>query len=153
MTFDPNEFLNSTVTDSNDTKLINPPDNMAGDGYMILARKLDCRTWQKKDDPSVSGLALDIQWEIQDETVKTFCGRDKIFCKQGIMLDLTDSGQLDMAKGKNIDLGKLREALGLNTPGEPFSFSMIIGRMARGFVHHRVVGEDVYAEIKRVAKL
>lgn len=151
--FDPSEFLNSTITDSNDTKLIPVPDNMAGEGYLMLAGKVDCRTWQKKDDPSVSGLALDIQWEIQDEEVKTICGREKITCKQGIMLDLTDSGQLDMAKGKNIGLGKLREAMGLNVAGQPFSFSMITGRMAKGFVQHRVNGEDVFAEIKRVGKV
>lgn len=148
--FDPAEFLEQTVTDSNDTTMINPPDNMSGDGYMILAGKVDCRTWQKKDDPSVSGLALDIQWEIQDEECKTFCGRDKIICRQGIMLDLTDSGQLDMGKGRNIGLGKLREALGLNVAGQPFSFSMVTGRLAKGFVQHRVVGENVYAEIKKV---
>jgi hypothetical protein len=150
--FDVDNFLNQTVNTSNDTSLINPPDNMSGDGYMILAGKVDCRTWQKRDDPSVSGLALDIQWEIQDEAVKSFCGRDKIICKQGIMLDLTESGELDMGKGKNTNLGKLREALGLNTPGEPFSFSMITGRLAKGFVQHRVVGEDIYAEIKKVLK-
>jgi hypothetical protein len=86
--FDPNEFLNSTVTDSNDTTLINPPDNMSGDGYQILATKVDCRTWQAKADPSKSGLALDIQWSIEDESVKTFCGREKVVCKQGIMLGL-----------------------------------------------------------------
>lgn len=153
MTFDPNEFLDQTVDAANDTKLINPPDNMSGDGYTILAEDVKCRTWQKRDDPSVSGLALDILWEIQDEEVKMFCGREKILCKQGIMLDLTDSGQLDMGKGKNTGLGKLREALDLNTPGQPFSFSMITGRIAKGFVQHRVVGDDVYAEIKRVAKL
>ena len=151
--FDANDFLNSTVTDSNDTTLINPPDNMSGDGYQMLCTKVDCRAWQGKADPSKSGLTLDVQWQIEDESVKKFCGREKVVCRQGIMLDLTDGGQLDMAKGKNIGLGKLREALGLNTPGVPFSFSMIVGRMAKGFVQHRVDGENVYAEIKRVAKL
>lgn len=151
--FDPSEFLNATINDANDTKLIPVPENLAGDGYTMLAGKVDVRSWQKKDDPSVSGLALDIVWEIQSEEVKSFCGRDKITCKQGIMLDLTDSGALDMSKGKNIGLGKLREALGLNTPGQPFAFSMIEGRMALGFVSHRVNGEDVFAEVKRVNKL
>jgi hypothetical protein len=150
--FDVDNFLNQTVNDSNDTSLINPPDNMSGDGYMVLAGKVDCRTWQKRDDPSISGLALDIQWEIQDESVKSFCGRDKIICKQGIMLDLTDSGELDMGKGKNVGLGKLREALGLNTPGEPFSFSMITGRLAKGFVRHEVKGEEIFVKIKKVLK-
>jgi len=153
MSFDANDFLNATINDSNDTKLIAPPENMSGEGYMILAEKVDVQSWQKRDDPSKGGLRLDIQWEIQDEGVKSFCGRDKILCKQGIMLDLTDSGQLDMGKGKNIGLGKLREALGLNNPGQPFSFSMIQGRLAKGFVAHRVVGDAVYAEIKRVVKL
>lgn len=151
--FDPNEFLQQTVEGVHDTKLINPEDNMAGEGYQILATKVECRTWQKKDDPSVSGLALDILWEILDEGVKTHCNRDKVLVKQGIMLDLTDSGQLDMSKGKNISLGRLREALDMNVAGQPFSFSMIEGRMAKGFVQHRVVGEDVYAEVKRVGKL
>ena len=153
MTFDPNEFLNSTVTDSNDTTMISPPDNMSGDGYQILADKVDVRAWQGKTDPSKSGLTLDIQWLIEDEGVKAFCGREKVVCRQGIMLDLNDSGQLDMSKGKNVGLGKLREALDLNTPGKPFSFSMIAGRMVKGWVQHRVDGENVYAEIKRVGKL
>jgi hypothetical protein len=82
-----------------------------------------------------------------------FCGREKVTCKQGIMLDLNEGGQLDMGKGKNVSLGKLREAIGLNSPGQPFSFSMIQGRMALGFVQHRVDGDQVFAEIKRVQKL
>lgn len=153
MAFNPDDFLNQTVTGSNDTTMINPPENVSSDPYTILAGKVVVRTWQKKDDPSVAGLALDIQWEIQDESVKEFCGREKVFCKQGIMLDLNDDGTLNMAKGQNISLGKLREALELNDPSEPFSFNMIQGRMAHGFVTHRVVGENIYAEIKRVEKL
>lgn len=151
--FDPNEFLSQTITDANDTKLIPVPDNMAGEPYLMLAGKVEIRSWQKRDDPSVGGLALDIQWEIQDEAVKEHCGREKLTCKQGIMLDLTDSGQLDMSKGKNIGLGKLREALDMNQPGQAFSFQMIEGRLAKGHVQHRVVGEDVYAEVKRVVKM
>jgi hypothetical protein len=151
--FDPNEFLNSTVTDSNDTTLINPPDNMSGDGYMMIADKVEIKQWQGKVDPSKAGFKLAIQWSIEDEAVKKFCNREKILVKQDIMLDYTDSMALDMGKGKNIGLGKLREALDMNTPGKPYSHSMIVGRMAKGFVQHRVDGENVYAEIKRVAKL
>lgn len=154
--FDPNEFLSQQVEGQLDTTLINPEDNMSGDGYQILATKIDVRQWQKKDDPSVSGLALDILWEIQDEAVKEFCNRDKVMVKQGVMLDITDTGQLDMSRGKNISLGRLREALGMNKAGQPFSFDMIQGQMCRGFVQHRVDpmdSEKIYAEIKRVGKL
>ncbi len=148
--FDPNEFLNETVTGQLDTKIIPVPENMSGDGYLGLVEKVDVRQWVKKDDPSISGLALDILWEIQDENIKTEVARDKVIVKQGIMLQLTESGQLDMSKGKNVPLGKLREALDMNKPGEPFNFNMIVGRMGKLFVSHRVVGENVYAEVGRV---
>lgn len=45
-----------------------------------------------------------------------------------VMLDITESGSLDMRPGKNIRLGRLREAAGLNVPGQPFSFPMLEGR-------------------------
>ena len=153
MTFDPNEFMSATITESNDTALLNPPDNMAGEGYQMIADKVTVVPWQGKADPSKSGLKLEIQWQIEDENVKKHCGREKVLCRQSIMLDLNDSGGLDLGKGRNIGLGKLREALGMNTPGVPFSFQMIQGRMALGYVQHRVDGENVYAEIKRVAKI
>jgi len=54
-------------------------------------------------------------------------------------------------KGKNIGLGRIREALGMNKPGEPFAFSMIAGRMAKVIVSHRPVGEDLFPEIKKIA--
>ena len=154
--FDPNEFLNGQVEGSNDTKFTNPPDNMSGDPYTGIASKVEIRQWQGKADPSKSGLALDIQWEIQDESVKTFCGRATVNVKQGLMLDITDSGQLDMGKGRTIALGKLREALGMNTPGQPFSFSMIQGRIAGLFVGHRDNEKDPespFAEVRKVVKL
>ena len=85
--------------------------------------------------------------------MKELLGRDKVTVRQGIMLDITDSGGLDMGKGRNIGLGRLREAIGLNTPGQPFSFSMVAGRVAKVNVSHRIDGENIYAEVKGVAKL
>lgn len=160
MTFDPSEFLNKTVEGVLDTKLIPVPENMSEEGYQAEIIKVDVRSWVKRDDSSVSGLAADIQWEIQDEAVKTHCGRDKVTCKQGLMLDLTESGDLDMGKGKNIDLGKLRTVLNQNQKGVPWAFSMLEGQMAKIFVSHRFGDEPdadgelpVYAEVKRVGKL
>ena len=69
------------------------------------------------------------------------------------MLDLTDSGSMDMGKGRNVGLGRLREALNLNQPGQVFSFSMIPGRLAKVAVSHRIDGENIYAEVKSLARL
>lgn len=147
--FSPEQFLDMQVTESNDTKTIPVP---VGE-YTAVAEEVKCRQWQSKKDPSMAGLALDIKWSIDDSAVKELLGRDKVTVNQGIMLDLTDSGGLDMGKGRNIGLGRLREALGLNAPGQPFSFMMVSGRVAKISVSHRIDGENIYAEVKGVAKM
>lgn len=145
--FDPNTFLNTEVTEALDTKVVPCP---AGE-YLAIADKVDIKPWQSKDGSS-SGLKADILWDIQDENVKALIGRDTVKVSQQQMLDLTETGMLDTSKGKNVGLGRLREALDLNVPGEPFSFGMIQGRMAKVVVSHRPYNDDIFAEIKRVAK-
>ena len=147
-TFDPTTFLNQQFDEALDTKVVPCP---VGE-YPALAEKVDVKTWSSRDGSS-SGLKLEIIWDIQDDNVKQLLGRDTVRVPQQQMLDLTETGQLDFGKGKNVGLGRIREALGLNTPGEPFAFSMIQGRMANVAVSHRAAGEDQYAEIKRIAAI
>jgi hypothetical protein len=146
--FDPNQFLDQQFTESNDTVAIPVP---VGE-FLAVCSEIKVRPWQKKDDPSVGGLALDLVWDIDDQNVKQILGRDKVTVKQGIMLDLTESGSIDMGKGKNIGLGRLREATGKNTPGQAFAFSMLVGTMAKVKVEHRVSGAQIFAEVKAVLK-
>ena len=147
--FNPEQFLDQQFTEANDTKLVPVP---VGE-YTAIAGEVKCRQWQSKADPSKSGLTLDITWEIDDPAVKELLGRDKVTVRQGIMLDLTDSGSMDMGKGRNVGLGRLREALNLNQPGQAFSFSMIPGRLAKVSVTHRIDGENIFSEVKSVARL
>lgn len=148
-TFDPTTFLDMSTTDANSTQSVPVP---VGE-YMAVVSKVDARPWQSKQDPTKSGMALDLLWEIDDSAVKEALGRDKVTVKQGVMLDLTEAGGLDMGKGKNVGLGRLREATNLNQPGQAFSFRMLEGRMAKVSVTHRIDGDNVYAEVKQVAKL
>ena len=147
--FSPEQFLGMQVNESNDTKVVPVPPGE----YMAVVKEVKARPWQSKADPSKAGIALDVQWSLDDAGVKALLGRDEVSIKQGVMLDMSEAGGLDMGKGKNISLGRLREATGLNTPGQPFSFTMLTGRMAKVKVEHRVDGENIYAEVKQVAKL
>lgn len=148
MSFDPTVFMNETYTEANDTKITPCP---VGE-YLAVAAKVDTKTWASRDG-SKSGVKLEILWEIDDANVKELLGRDKVTSRQNIMLDLNEAGTgLDLSKGKNVGLGRLREALDLNTPGEAFSFAMIEGRLAKVSVSHRIDGEDIYDEVKKVAK-
>lgn len=147
MSFDPATFLNQTIEEANDTKVTPCP---AGE-YVALAEKVEIKPWSARDGSS-SGLKVEIVWDIQDDNVKSLLGKDTVRVRQQQMLDLTETGALDLGKGKNVGLGRLREAVDLNTPGSPFAFTMIQGRIAKVKVSHRVNGEDIYDEIKAVTK-
>ena len=147
--FNPDQFLDMQIEGQNDTKITPVP---AGE-YTAMIEEVKVRQWQSKADPLKSGLTLDVQWSIDDAAVKELLGRDKVTVKQGIMLDLTDAGGLDMGKGRNIGLGRLREALDLNQPGRPFSFTMLTGRVARVSVSHRIADDNIFAEVKQVARM
>lgn len=147
--FSPEAFLDMQVTESNDTKIIPVPVGT----YNAVVTEVKCVSWAKKDDPSVGGLKLQITWELDSPEVKALLGRDKVTVRQEQMLDITDAGGLDMGKGRNVGLGRLREATGLNTPGQPFAFSMLTGRMAKVAIKHRVNGDEIYSEVGGVAKL
>lgn len=147
--FNPDTFLAQTIDQANDTKVVPCPPGE----FTAFIKDFKARPWTSKKDPSMSGVALDVTWTVDSAEVKTLLDRDEVTVKQGIMLDMTEQGSLDMGKGKNVGLGRLREALGLNVPGQAFSFAMLTGQAAKITVTHRVDGEDVYAEVKMVTKL
>jgi len=147
-TFDPDQFLDMPIEGANDTKIIPVP---VGE-YQAVADSAKVVPWQSRDGSS-SGIRLDVLWEIDDENVRAITGRERVTCKQGIMLDLNDAGQLDMGKGKNVNLGRLREALNMNQPDTPFSFSRIPGNVAKVAIKHRVVDDEIYAEVKGAARI
>lgn len=146
--FDAQSFLDMSIDAALDTKAVPVP---VGE-YVAILEKVDARQWQSKDGTK-SGVTLDLTWMLDDQAVKEALGRDKVTCRQGIMLDLTDTGGLDIGKGRNIGLGKLRAALNLNQVGVPFAFTMLNGRAAKVKVEHRIDGDNIYAEIKQVAAI
>lgn len=147
--FDVNSFMSQEVSGSNDTKTVPCP---VGD-YNAQISKIGVRQWTSKKDPSISGMTLDVTWSIESPEVKALLDRDNVTVRQGIMLDLTDSGGLDMGKGKNVGLGRLREAVNLNDPTRAFAFSQLEGQFALVNVSHRTEGEDIYPEVNKVARL
>lgn len=150
VSFDPDVFLNQQFEDANDTRIIPCP---VGE-YPAIVDKVDAIAWASRDG-SKSGVKARLLWDIQDENVRQLVGRDKVLVPQDIMFDLTEEGALDMGTGKNVRLGRLREATGLNAPGEPFALPMLQGHMAKVNVKHRPGDDpaDIFAEVDRVAKL
>ena len=145
--FDPNSFFEQVITEVGSTEVVPIP---AGE-YLATIDKKEVATWQKKDDPSVSGLKLRITWSLEDQAVRDLLSRDKVVVVQDIMLDTTETGGLDMGKGRNVELNRLRAAVDLNVSG--FSFHQLDGRMARVTVKQDQDKNDpqrFYARVKAV---
>lgn len=146
-TFDPDQFLAATFTDANDTTF----DPLPEGEYPGVVNDVKFESGTSQKDGK-AWARLDVFWNIDAPQVAEQLGRKELRSKQGIMLDVTETG-LDMGKGKNIGLGRLRAALGLNTPGEPFSFNMIKGRAAKVKISHRLYEGKIFDEVKGVAPL
>jgi len=144
--FDPEAFLDQTIDGANDTKVIPCP---AGD-FLGIVDSYKVRRWEKKDDKTVNGVSLDIMWIVEDENARQETGRDKVLVKQSIGLDITPDNKIDLGKGKNVRLGRLRQALDLNQPNQPFSFHQLKGRMAKITVIQRPEGEDIFNDVTTV---
>lgn len=139
--FDTNTFLQTTFTEENSTRREPIP---VGE-YQATVENI-------KPDVTQNGAALlRVTWKLQDFTNDEVNGR---LVDQTIWLDLTSSGGLDMSKGKNTGLGRLREACGQNQPGKPWQPGMLIGSVATVSVSHRADKENpeiIYDQIKGVA--
>jgi len=74
--------------------------------------------------------------------------------RQSLMLDVRADGALEFGKGKNVGLGRVREALGQNSTGRPWSFPMLGGQLAKVKVKHRLdtATGRTYVEVTDVAK-
>jgi len=148
--FDPSVFLDATMTEGNSTVNTPVPE---GEYTAVVDGDPVIRQWTGRKDPNQTGLALDIIWSVDDASVREALGRDKVTVMQGIMLELNANGGIDTGKGRNVQLGRLRDAVNLNEPGKPFSFRMLAGQVAKISVKHRMDGDAVYAEVKGVARL
>lgn len=114
------------------------------DFELSTAEWTDKSTGQPRSAPT-----LRITWHILDEGVKAQLKMDQVRVQQDLFLDLDEAtGQLSTDKNKNIQLGRIRTAVGLNEPGQRFSLSMLKGSApATVRVTHQADKKD--PEIKR----
>ena len=149
-TFDPTSFLDATITEAN--KKRNPIP--AGVELVAIIGELKSRTWVGKADPTKGGIVIDVPLEIDLSATpyRESVGVDKVTLSDGIMLDTLPGGGLDNSPGKNGKLRRYREALGMNTPGEPFSIRMMQGRMIKVKIKNEPYEGEIYDKVDSVAK-
>lgn len=152
--FDPDNFLDSSTTEEGSTYSSPIP---PGEYDAIVKEVSKPRSIDGKDgNPRY---LTDITWELVNVSASVMeeVGRDQLTVRQTVWLDLTSQGQLDMGKGKNIGLNQVRDALGQNKPGQPWSPKNMIGASpAKLMIGQRPDRNDptrLYADVKRVGKI
>lgn len=125
--FNPEMFMESAIQGANDTKITPCP---VGE-WPAIVEDVKVQAIEVKDGENAGDVTgkLNVFWITEDPEVVRVTGRPKVRVRQEMFLDLTEDGSgLDMGKGKNVRLGKLREAVGLNNPSVPFMFRQLIGQ-------------------------
>lgn len=150
--FDPQSFLSQQTTDQMDTQYTPIP---AGE-YPAVVKGIDARQQPSTKDPADTWTILDVTYAIDDQGVRDETGLPEPTIRQSIFLDINEQGTLDTGKGKNVNLGRLREALGLNQSGQAFDFNMLVGQACIVAVKHNPDKNDpdiIYANVAKVAAL
>jgi hypothetical protein len=141
--FDPDNFLSSQTEGEMSTEFTPVPEGE----YNALISGVNARSTSSEKGEYV---ILDITWAIDDAGVSETVGMDNPTVRQSIFLDTTDNGGLDLGKGKNIQLGRLREAVNQNGPGA-WAPSMLEGQVAKVRVSHRMYEGRIFADVKGVS--
>jgi len=148
--FDPQSYLDSQISEP----LVKRPPLPVGD-YTGIIGEIKARTWTGKNDPSKGGIAWDISIVVQiPAEVQQAMGvaMDTLTLKDSIMLDLTESGTIDLGIGKNGGLRRYREACDMNKPGDTFSARAMTGKVVTVRVKHELWEENILEKVGGVVK-
>lgn len=149
--FDPETFLNTTIETPLSTRIPNIPEGeytgMIRESKDMSVREIETRDKKKQ-------LILDLRWGTDDPQAVAATSMQWSTARQSIFIDLTPSGGIASGEADNTQLGRLREALGQNQNGKPWSFHMLVGVPARFTVKHKTNDDgQTFANVTKVAPL
>lgn len=154
--FDPDSFLDSKVEKDFETRRRDVPDGdyPAHVGKIRISDPISTKNGDR--------FQLILSWVVDDESARLATGMDEPTVPQKIWLDLDENGNLESGANKNIQLGRVRAAVGQNKAGKAWSPRSLEGAGALVHVGSRTVNEDkegnpldeplTFVEVTRVAK-
>lgn len=139
--FDPEQLVTLSTEGEMSTKLPHIPEGE----YQAVIESIKGATVGDENKP-----VLNVRVLVDDPKAMEATKLEKPFSKKTVWLDITDEGQLDMSEGKNVDLGRLREAVGQNTAGS-WTPIMLEGQRVTVLIGNRVDKNsgDIYDEVRR----
>jgi hypothetical protein len=153
--FDPTSFANSTFESGIDSRSIPHPADGEYQGW-IGTEEADINFRTTNNGSTI----LELQVYTDNPQVCEVTGRNPTKVRWSGFLDLTETGGLDFAPGKNRRLGGLLTALGFQnldgTASKPWKFTDFHGKPLTYTVNHRAAPDGsgvVYDEVARVARV
>lgn len=153
-TFNPELFLNSTVEEANSTEyVLVPMGEYVGIIEPISSDNFKSFDIKRGENAGKKAYRLDLKIAIQDDTgqLKELLGRAPSVTA-GIMLDVKADGSLEFGKGRNVALGRLREAVNQNATGKPWSFGNLAGQPVKIKVVHDTWDGKQVVNVKEFGK-
>ena len=139
--FNPDEFLATSIPDT-----VRTPVPVGAYTAQIDSIKPSSGTISKGDRAGEQWARLDIVWSIEDAGVKEIMRRSKVTVTQGLMLDLTPSGDFDTTRNER--LNKFRKTLGLAAGASVMS---LIGQFGKVSVEHEIYNGEPQEKVKSIA--
>lgn len=160
--FNAQQFIKSTVSGASSTRYAVIPE---GDYSLMLdQRNLDVEKWfteqtaSKGPNAGNTFITCEVPVEIVDQTLRDKMGQEHVYSRYRFIVDTNAAGEIDMSEGKNVKLGRLREALNQNDKNVPWDPSMLAQAssvMFKGHLKHSPNKDDPqapFSEISRVTK-
>lgn len=128
--FDVNQFLSG----STDAPMATRPEKPKEGTYLARVSQVENpdevgTKWIQPPEGNRTWIKLSIPFDVYDPTLLESMGRKqpiKVWSDWRLDID-ENSGGAATGAGKNIDLGRLRAALGQNSPGVPWTFNQLFG--------------------------
>ncbi len=151
--FDPNSFLDAQQSEANEKRLPIPEDNPA-DEYRLYTAVIGeikatsgmIEKGDKAGQPWVS-MVIPLRIQLPSEVQAAYDLPPELTISDRAFLDLTPSGSVDNAKGKNRAQKTYRDACDMNKPGEPFAWRMLQGRVVKVKIKHEMYEGNIQERI------
>lgn len=148
-TFDPESFMTESTEAAMDTVVVPCP---AG----TYQAQIDDVKVREVEINGEKRYPMDVSYNVLDDAVRNELGREKVIVRQTVWLDIDPvTGALDYSKGKNVGLGKLRAACGMNVQGKAFAPIQLKDQtltIVTGLRPDKNDPETKYAEVKSFGK-
>ncbi len=153
--FDPNEFLHATTTEAATRRPLIPTENPADPnglydaviGDVTMASGIIGKG-DRAGQPWVQAV-IPLRVQLPPEVQALIGGQQELTITDRPMLDVVNKA-LDWSVGKNRGLRTYREATGLNVKGEPFSLTMLAGKMVKVKLSHEEYQGNFNEKLKSV---